>query len=46
MIRKADHLIETIREQRISDRDTMVRFDIKSLFTNVPTNKTLEIVGT
>lgn len=44
MNQNTDRSIEIMREQRIYDLNIMVSFDIKSLFTNVPTDKTIGII--
>ncbi|XP_045477888.1 uncharacterized protein LOC123683035 [Harmonia axyridis] len=44
MVKNTEHFIETMRTQEILNQDTMVSFDVSSLFTNVPTDQTLEIV--
>ena len=34
-----------ILKERIDESEIMVSFDVKSLFTNVPIDKTLEVIG-
>lgn len=46
IVQNTDVFMEIIRAQRLLDLDITVNCDIKSLFTNVPTNKTLEEVRT
>ncbi|KAG5891991.1 hypothetical protein JTB14_007739 [Gonioctena quinquepunctata] len=38
------HFLEKLDELQIQDGDLLVSFDVESLFTNVPIDKTLEIV--
>ena len=35
---------EFIRQRKISNTEEMVSFDVESLFTNVPTNETIDII--
>ena len=35
---------EFIRQRKISNKEEMVSFDVESLFTNVPTNETVDII--
>ncbi|XP_045477895.1 uncharacterized protein LOC123683043 [Harmonia axyridis] len=44
MVKNTEHFIETMRTQEILNQDTMVKRHVSSLFTNVPTDQTLEIV--
>ncbi|KAJ8914395.1 hypothetical protein NQ315_017485, partial [Exocentrus adspersus] len=41
--KNTQHFVEIIREQHITQQDLLVSFDVTSLFTNVPTNKALNI---
>ncbi|KAJ8912114.1 hypothetical protein NQ315_013203 [Exocentrus adspersus] len=43
-VKNTHHFGEIIREQHITQQDPLVSFDVTSLFTNVPTNKALDIV--
>ena len=36
---------DMILKERIDESEIMVSFDVKSLFTNVPIDKTLEVIG-
>ena len=35
---------EFIRQRKISNTEEMVSFDVKSLFTNVSTNETIDMI--
>lgn len=41
-IRNSKHFVELMKDQRISDSDIMISFDVSSLFTNVPILETLD----
>lgn len=40
------HFVEITKDMKISDTDTLVSFDVESLFTNIPVNETLRIIET
>lgn len=47
VIRKnSDHFIQLLKPTDLHDQDILVRFDVVSLFTNVPTVEALQIIKT
>ena len=43
-VKKSRHFAEMMREVKLSEDESMVSFDVKSLFTNVPVDEALEVV--
>ncbi|GJQ76269.1 hypothetical protein Trydic_g2000 [Trypoxylus dichotomus] len=43
-MRNSEHFIEILQQQEITKEDLLVSFDVKSLFTYVPVEETLEII--
>ena len=43
-VKNAFEFAEFIRQRKMSNTEEMVSFDLKSLFTNVPTNETIDII--
>ena len=39
-----EDLVRSLREETISDRHKMISFDVESLFTNVPLDKTIDFI--
>ena len=44
-VKNSRHFVEMMEEVRLLDSETMVSFDVKSLFTNVPVMEALEVVN-
>ena len=44
MLQSTDHLIEKLKEFNPNNQNTMVSFDVVSLFTNVPLVETIDII--
>lgn len=45
-IENSTHFIDKLKQIRLNPDDIMVSFDVKSLFTNIPMNTTLELAST
>ena len=43
-VKDSKHLVNILKEVQTEEQDIMVSFDVESLFTNVPTDETLEIL--
>ena len=43
-VKNSRHFVEMISEESVGDDEVMVSFDMKSLFTNVPTDQALEVI--
>ena len=43
-VKNSQHFVEMARDIKLLEGETMVSFDVKSLFTNVPVDETLEVV--
>ncbi|KAJ8919391.1 hypothetical protein NQ315_016484 [Exocentrus adspersus] len=43
-VKNTQHFVRIIKEQHVTQQDLLVSFDVTSLFTNVPTNKALDVV--
>ena len=44
MLKSTDHFIEKLKEFNPNNQNTMVSFDVVSLFTNVPLVETIDII--
>ena len=43
-VKNSQHFVEMIREMRVEENEVLVSFNVKSLFTNVPVDKALEVI--
>ena len=43
-MKNSRHFAEMMREVKLSEDESMVSFDVKSLFTNLPIDEALEVV--
>ena len=44
MLKSTDHFIEELKEFNSNSQNTIVNFDVVSLFTNVPLVETIDII--
>jgi hypothetical protein len=44
-VRNSDHFIQLLKYVNLQNTDTLVSFDVISLFTNVPIDETLDVIG-
>jgi hypothetical protein len=45
-VRTSDHFIQLLKPIELQDQEILVRFDVVSLFTNVPIEESLQIIKT
>ena len=44
-MKNSEEFVEEIRDIELNEEDTMLRFDVVSLFTKVPVDEALEVIG-
>ena len=44
MLKSTDHIVEELKEFNPNNQNTMVSFDVVSLFANVPLMETIDII--